>query len=129
MQVRAARIAVARMRLVVAAAGAERPRPADGAVGLVGDVVLLEKGQLRAAIDSVADGADLVRIAAGEPMTERHVAVGRDAEQPETRAARVGLAHALVQLLERLADVREAVMTIRDRRFEVLVREIAELIE
>src|SRR5256885_7355699 len=128
-QVRVRRVAVARVRLVVAAAGAQRPRPADAAVGLVRDVMLLEKRLLRMPIDAVAHAADLVRVAAGEAMAERDVAVGRDAEQPQPGSARVRLADALVQLLERLLYVREAVVAIGDRRLEVFVGEIAELIE
>src|SRR5581483_2346843 len=96
-QVRVRRVAVTGVRLVIAAARAERTRPADAAVGLVRDVVLVEKGLLRAAIDAVAHAADLVRVAAGEPMAQRDVAVGRDAEQAETRAAWIGFADALVQ--------------------------------
>src|SRR5256885_12314458 len=53
-EVRAAGVAVPRVRLVIAAAGAERARPADAAVGLVRDGVLLEKRDLRAAVDPVA---------------------------------------------------------------------------
>src|SRR5437868_2021238 len=52
-QVRVAGVAVSRVRLVVAAARAERTCPADAAVGLVRDVVLVEKRRLRAAIDPV----------------------------------------------------------------------------
>src|SRR6476646_3885018 len=128
-QVRVAGVAVSRVRLVVAPARAQRTCPADAAVGLVRDVVLLEKRRLRGAIDAVANAADFVRVAAGEAVAERHVAVGRDAEQPEAGAARVGLADALVQFLEGLVHVREAMMTIRNRGLEEFMREIAELIE
>src|SRR5262249_53913434 len=101
MQVRMIRGAVAYVRFVIAAAGAERARPARAAVGLVGDVMTLEERNLRVAVDAVAHRAELVRIGAGEAVAERDVAVGRDAEQAEPGAARVGLAHALVDLLER----------------------------
>src|SRR5207248_926977 len=53
-QVRAPRCAVPHVRFVVAAARTERPRPAAAAVGLVGNVMLLEERRLRAAIDPVA---------------------------------------------------------------------------
>src|SRR5262245_49871269 len=51
MQVRAPGGAVAHVRLVVAPAGADRARPARLAIGLVVDVMLLEKFLLRGAID------------------------------------------------------------------------------
>src|SRR5262245_53023002 len=76
MQVRARRRAVADVRLVIAAAGAQRPRPAGLAVGLVDDVMLLEEAGLRVAIDPVAHRAELVRVGAGEAVAERDVAVG-----------------------------------------------------
>src|SRR5215472_1269816 len=68
-EVRMRRVAVARVRFVIAAARTERTRPADAAVGLVLDVVFLEKRLLRTAIDPVADAADLVGVAACETVT------------------------------------------------------------
>src|SRR3954465_7497272 len=79
-QVRPCRRAVAHVRLVIAAAGAERPCPTGLAIGLVGDVMLLQKCRLRAAIDPVVDGPELVRVGAGEAVAERDIAVGRHAE-------------------------------------------------
>src|SRR3954447_20024913 len=128
-QVRVAGVAVSRVRLVIAPARAQRACPAHAAVGLVRDVVLLEKRRLGAAIDSVADAANFVLVAAGEAMAERHVAVGCDPEQSEAGTARIGFADALVQFLEGLVDVGEAVMTIRDRRLEKFMGQVAELIE
>ena len=87
-QVRPRRLAVARVRLVIAAARTERPRPARAAVGLVRDVMRLEERLLRVAIDAVADGPELVRVGPGEAVAQRDVAVGRDAEQAEAGAAR-----------------------------------------
>ena len=52
-QVRLRRVAVARVRLVITAARADRPRPAVAAVGLLVDVVFLEKRALRRSIDAV----------------------------------------------------------------------------
>src|SRR5262249_59461604 len=83
-------------------------------VGLGGDVMLLQERRLRVAIDPVAHGPELVRVRPGEAMAERDVAVGGDAEQSEAGAARVGLRHALVNLLERVLDVREAMMSVDD---------------
>ncbi len=65
---------------MITAPGAQRPRPARRAVGLVGDVVRLEERALRAAIDPVADGAELVIVGAREAVTERHIAGRRDAQ-------------------------------------------------
>ena len=59
------------------------------------------------------DRAELVRVGSGEAVAQRDVAVGRDAQQAEAGAARERLAHALVDFLERLLDVREAVMPVR----------------
>ena len=44
-----------------------------------------EKRDLRLAIDAVAHRAQLVRVRPGEPMAQRDIAVGRDAEQAEAR--------------------------------------------
>ena len=72
---------------------------------------------------------ELVRVGSGEAVAERDVSVGGDAHQPEPGAARERLAHALVDLFERLLDVREAVVPVVDRVFEELVGEIPELAE
>ena len=47
--------------------------------------------------------------------------------QAEARAARIRLGVAVMNLLQRLADVRETVMTILQRRCEEVAGEIAEL--
>ena len=96
MQIRMLGVAVARVRFVIAAARTERPRPACAAVGLVGDVMRFEKCALRVAVDPVPDRPQSVRVGAGESMAQRHIAVCRDAEQPEPRTAGKGLAHTLV---------------------------------
>src|SRR5439155_10356833 len=61
-QIRGRRRAVAHVRFVVAAAGAQSTGPSFAAIGLVRDVVLFEKLDLRLAIDAVAYGAELVRV-------------------------------------------------------------------
>ena len=53
-------------------------------------------------------------------MAERDVAVGRHAHETEAGATRVGLAHALVNLLERVAHVREAVVFSGERVLQEL---------
>ena len=68
-----------------------------------------------------------MRVRARESVTERDVSSRRDAEQAESRAARPGLARTLVDFPERLAHIREAVVTIGEGRREVVLREIAEL--
>src|SRR4030095_3053430 len=102
--------------------------PAAAAVRLVGDVMLLEERVLRVAVDAIAHVADAVRLGPGEPVAQRDVTIGRDAEQSEAGPARIGLADALVQLLERLLHVREAVMPVRDGGLEELFGQLAELI-
>ena len=62
-----------------------------------------------------------LRVAAGEPVTQRHVAVGRDAHKAESGAAGIGLAHPLVNLLERVAHIREAVPLAREGIGEILL--------
>ena len=115
-------IAVARVRFVIAAAGADRPRPAGAAVGLVGDVVRLEERLLLLPRSMPSRTVpSLCVVGAGEAVTERDVAVGGDAHQAEPGAARIRLAHALVDLLQRLPDVREAVMAVLQRRLEEVV--------
>src|SRR3954468_3145942 len=92
--------AITRVRFVIAPAGAQRPRPAGGAVRLVIDVMRLEEGRLRGVVDAVEHAAQLVAVRPRETMAERNVAVGRHAEQAEPRTARVRLAHAFMNLLE-----------------------------
>src|SRR4051812_41238513 len=128
-QVRMARFAVPHVGLVIAAAGAERPRPARVAVGLVVDVVRLQEGLARRAVDPVVDRAEPVRVRPGEAVAERHVAVGRHAQKSEARAARERLAHAAMDLGERLLDVRKAVVPVLQRERKEFVGEIAELLE
>src|SRR5450755_4314719 len=107
--------AVAGVRLVIAAARTERTRPTLVAVGLVGDVMFLEKSDLDQAVDTAGDGAEFVFVRASETMAESDVAIGGDAHQPESRAAGVRFADAFVDLFERIFDVRESVMAILDR--------------
>jgi hypothetical protein len=80
-------------------------------------------------VDAVADGAEPVIGGAGEAVAERHVAVRGDAHQPHAGAARVRLARALVDLLERVAHVGEAVVPAGERGLEELVRQRVELVE
>src|SRR4051812_16873250 len=123
MQIRLRRRAIPRVCFVITAAGAERPRPAAGAIGLVIDVMRLQEPGLTAVIDTGEHGAQLVLVGAREAMTERDVSVGRDAEQAESGATRMRLAHALVDFLERVAHIREAMPPARERRPEILAGE------
>src|SRR4051812_831909 len=75
MQVRPRGLAVAHVRLVVAAAGTQRPRPADRTVGLVGDMVLLQECRLFVPIDAVGDGAEFVCVRPREAVAQRDIAV------------------------------------------------------
>ena len=128
MQVRVRRVAVARVRLVIAAAGAQRTRPAPAAIGLVVDVMLLQKPDLHQPVDAVAHRAQLVRVGAGEAMAQRHVAIGGDAHQPQSRAARIRLADAFVDLFQRVLHVGEAVMPVLQRCFQELGGQRLELL-
>src|SRR5436190_15621937 len=129
MQVRPLARAVARMRLMIAAAGAQRPGPAGAAIDFVRNVMALEKGPLRLAIDAVADTAQTVPVRSGKTVAQRDIAAGRDAEKTEAGAAGIGLAHALVELLQRSLDVGGSVVPVGDRRLEKLKGELAELTE
>src|SRR5262249_17794821 len=111
-QIGAGRGAVPHVGLVVAAAGAKRARPAAAAIGLVRDGMALQKRSPRASINSIADTPQLVCVRSGESMAERDVAVGRDAQQSQTCAARIRLAHPLVNLLEGVFDVRESMVPV-----------------
>src|SRR4051812_26911190 len=64
-----------------------------------------------------------MRRGAGEAMAEGDIAVRRDTHETDPRAARIGLAHSLVNLLERVAHIREAMATPRERRLEILPRQ------
>mgnify|MGYP005640883859 CR=1 FL=1 len=99
------------------------------AIGLLVDVMALEKRPLGVGVDPVTDRAELVGVGAGEPVTQRHVTVGGDAHQTKTRAAGQRLACALVQLLDRIAHVAEAVMPTGQRGLQELVAERSELSE
>ena len=62
-----------------------------------------------------------------EAMAERDLAVCGHAHQADARAARIRLRMPVMELLQRLANVREAVMPVLQRRFEKVPGEIAEL--
>src|ERR1035438_2011819 len=117
------------MRLVVAAAGAEWPRPALAAVGLVINVMFFEKPDLYQPIDSIANGPQLVRVRARETMAQRHVAIGGNAHQPQARAARIRFAHALVDFFQRVFNVRKSVMPVFERCLQKVCSERAELLQ
>ena len=116
--------AVARVCFVIAAARAERPGPARRAVSLVGDVMLEQEVVLARVVDAIEHPAQLVLVRSGEAVAERNVAVGRHAHEAEPRAARIGLAHAFVNFLERVAHVREAMAASGERRVEKLGGEV-----
>jgi hypothetical protein len=91
--------------------------------------VRLEKVRLDRAVNPVANGAELVLVGAGEPVTQRDVAARRHAEQSQAGTARIRLAHALVNFLERVLDVRESMMQVPHRGFLELDGECPELIQ
>ena len=103
------------MRLVIAAAGAKRTRPAAAAVDLFVDVVLFEKRNLNQAIDAVAYGTEFVSVGTGETMAKRDIAVSGDAHQPQAGTAGISFTDPFMNLFERVFDVRESVMAILKR--------------
>src|SRR5688572_1942360 len=127
-QVRLVGGAESRVGLVITAAGAERPRPARLAIGLVAHVMRLEKIVLLRAIDAARDRAELVIVRAGEAMTQRHITRGRNTEKTEAGAARPRLARTLVNFTEGFAHVAESVMAILERRGQIILRERAEFL-
>src|SRR5437773_265854 len=104
-QVRALGGAVSHVRFVIAPARAQRPCPAAAAIGFVRDVVMFEERRLRAAIDAAPNRPQLVRVGARKPVAERDVAIGRDAEEAQSGAAGIRLAHAFVDFLQRILHV------------------------
>src|SRR5262249_37771570 len=106
-QVGVGRRAESRVGLVIAAAGAERPGPARRALGLRGNVVRLQERRLRGAIDAAAHVSQPMLVGPGEAVAERHVARGRDAKEPEARAARPRFGGAAMDFTDRLAHVAE----------------------
>src|SRR5678815_1521688 len=117
-QVRLDGRAVARVCFMIAATGAERARPTGRAIRLVRDVMLGEKVILARVVDAVEHRAELVRVGTGEAMTERDVTIRRHAHEAKSGAAWIRFAHSLVQLLERVAHVREAVPPAGERRLK-----------
>src|SRR5262249_9107361 len=105
MEVRPCGGAVAHISFVIAAAGAKWPGPASTAVGLAGDVILLQKIKLHQPVDAFPDGSQFVRVRGGEAMAKCDVTVGGNSQQPETGPARVGFAVSPVDLLERVPDI------------------------
>src|SRR5262245_28791975 len=120
MQVRFNRRAVPRVCFVITTTRAQRTRPTRRAVRLVRDVMLDEKLVLPAVVDPVEHAAEFVLVRSGEAMTQRDVTIRRDSHEPEPRAARIRLAHSFMNLLERVAHVRESMPTSRERELEVL---------
>ena len=62
-------------------------------------------------------------------MAKPDVPRRRDPQEPKPRAARISLAHSLMQFLEGVVDVRKPVMLILERIVEILGGELRELIE
>ena len=114
---------------MVAPARAQGARPARVAVGLVRQVVAFQERVLGFAVEAVVDGAQLVLVRAREPVAQADVAAGGDPHQPQPRPARIGLAGALVNLLQGLAHVREPVVLSGQRGLEELVGQRRELLD
>ena len=90
-------------------------------------MVVSEELELALAVEPGVHRPDAVVVRSREPVAERHVAVGGHAHQPQARAARERLADALVDLLDRVLDVREPVVPVVDRELEELLRQLLEL--
>src|SRR5437762_2387196 len=106
--------------LVVAAAGADGPRPTGMAVVTGAEMVRLEKFLTSHLVDAtVLHMSHLPDGGVDKSVAQVEIARGADAQQPESRAAGIGLAHAGVQLFQRVVRVREAVLPALDREVAV----------
>ena len=119
-QVWRGRRTVARVGFVITAACTNRARPARPAVGLFGNVMRVEKLLLPLPADAAAHVAESVSVRSRESVTQRHVTIGRDAHQTNAGTTWISLGVTLVQLLKRLANIREPVMAILERGIAIL---------
>ena len=85
------------------------------------DVAAVEKVVLLLAIDAGGDVAQRVRVGIDKAMARRDIAGGPDAQQAQAGAAGMRFVHALIQLAERVADIREAVHLAAQRVFQIFV--------
>src|SRR2546422_2003522 len=116
MQRRRGRVAVVNERFVIAAAGADRPRPAGMTVAARSNVMRIETLLARRVTDaSFLHVSHLSHIGIDKGVTEIDVARRSDAQQTEAGAARICLADAAVQLLQRVVHIRETMMASGDR--------------
>ena len=87
----------------------------------------VEKRLLPLPTDAVAHGPEAVTVRSGESVTQRHVAIGRDAHQTNAGTTWISLGVTLVQLLKRLSNVREPVMAVLERGIAILEGQRLEL--
>ena len=88
MKIGVAGVAVANEGFVMAAAGAERTRPAGVAIVLGVDIAAIEEGGLLCLVDAGGDVAEDVLVGIDEAVAGSDVAGRADAEQTECRRRR-----------------------------------------
>ena len=124
-----ARVAIAHEGFVMAAAGAQRPRPAGVAIVFGTDVAAPQKIALLRFVDARGNVSQRVRIGIHKAMARSDVSRRPHAQQPQARAARMRFVHALAQFRQRIADVRESVRLAAQRIFQIFVSQRVELIQ
>ena len=128
-QIGMAGVSVAHKRFVMAAAGAQRPRPARVAIVLRADVAAVEEIVLLFASMPV----EMCPSACVSESTKRwHGAMSperSDAQQTQARAAGMRLVDALAQLGQGVADIRESVHFAAQRILQILVGQHVELFQ
>src|SRR5215470_2270692 len=84
---------------------------------------------LSLSIDPGFDMAELPGRRVHESVAQPNVPRRRNAQQAQPGPAGISLAHSLVQLLKRVAHIREAVMPVFQSVFLVFIRQLRELIQ
>src|SRR5690349_359532 len=115
MQIGGGCTSVMNKRLVVAAAGTDRARPTGVTVIALAQVVRLEELRTGCVVDAaLLHMSHFPDRRIDKTMAQTDVAGRADTEQSQSRAARVGLADARMQLFDRVVGVREAVLAAFD---------------
>ena len=127
MKVRVRGSSVTRVGFVIASTGAERARPAFAAISLVRDVVPGQEIGLGSPVYAVSHAPQLVRVRAGETVAKRNIAARGNAQESQSGAARISLAGSLVDFFQRIPDIGESMVPVRNRVVEEFPGQLAEL--
>ena len=103
--------AVSHVRFVVAPAGAQRPREAGGAIGLLVDVRLLQEARAFVLVDALLDGADAVAARLYEAVAQAELA-SQNGPQP--------LEQSIGQILSELKSHRGGTLLLDPRLLSVV---------